>query len=266
MSQAALAAEDTLDALKSELSGHVLGNATVDWTDVTSRFAAYLPGKSGPCLVMATDATKGRYTQYFDENDMPGQVPDEIMATVQVGGPDWMDRFSQVVQMVKDIVRNEINITESDTYEDAMRKINVWICKNWTYDSDYRMADLLTCVTARHGVCNQISLFTEIAADYCGIPCDTEVGYDMSGSDGHEWNKVTIGGLDRYLDCTWNMEWYPDRYFLMTKEEFGKSHVWDSEVMGPGWSFPLHRTEYGTLEPLSVYVERITGRRLAAQE
>ena len=264
--RASFAAEDTINNLRLELSWHVLGNATVDCTDVALRFTAYLPGKSGPCLVIATDATKGQYTQLFSENDMLGQVPHEIMMTVQVGGPDWMDRFSQAVQMVKDIVRNEINITESDTYEDAMRKINVWICENWTYDSDYRMADLLTCVTDRRGVCNQISLFTEIAADYCGIQCDTEIGYDMTGGDGHEWNKVLIGGLDRYLDCTWNLNVYRNRYFLMTKEEFGKTHVWNSEVMGPGWSFPLHRTEYGTLEPLSIYMERFTGRRLAAQE
>ena len=136
-----------------------------------------------------------------------GFMPDTTEAiAITYSCPDqkWFSNYVDAVKMVRNIVHDEMNITESDTKEEALAKINNWFCENWTYDETARHDDMLTAVTNRRGLCCQIALTFEIAADYCGIDCSLIDSRSMQ----HDWVSVNINGETYYYDPTYALSAY----------------------------------------------------------
>lgn len=116
----------------------------------------------------------------------------------------WFANYVDAVKMIRDIVHTEMNITESDTKEEALAKINNWFCENWTYDEAAIHDDILTAVANRRGLCNQITRVFEIAADYCDIDCSLVASLSMH----HDWVSVNLNGETYYYDPTYALDAY----------------------------------------------------------
>lgn len=164
----------------------------------------------------------------YDTSGRLQEIKIMIPPTLNQWCRDINKRYRETLNSVGGIVTGEMGVTEQDTERDALTKINDWICRNITYDLDYRDKTVTACIADRRAVCCQYSQIFKFCCDFCDIQCDVESGFSNTGG-GHAWNKVTLDGQDYYIDSTWNKD-TNNRYFMLSKYEFGEKHVWRSEV------------------------------------
>lgn len=156
---------------------------------------------------------------------------DERGIAIVMSCPDqrWFADYIEAVKAVRGVVHDEMGITENDTKEDALAKINGWFCDNWNYDKDATHCTILEAITERRGSCSQISLIYEIAADYCGIDCS----HVASAAMNHDWLSVSLGGETYYYDPTYAVTAYRETgdasyrtaWNHLTRNEISKDHT-----------------------------------------
>ena len=129
--------------------------------------------------------------------------------------------YKKVMQKLEVILPGEVGITAEDTQVEALRKINNWLCTSFIYDDNAFSYTVEQSLDTKHAVCGQISQIIKFSCDYLGIECELIADVQMV----HAYNKVTLGGVDYYIDATWNnTNQMPERWFLLTREEFAVDH------------------------------------------
>ena len=56
-----------------------------------------------------------------------------------------------------------------------------------------------------------------------GVPTYFVIGYGEGGK--HGWNRVNIGGIDYYVDVTWNDSWGSNEWLMVSEAQILRDHV-----------------------------------------
>lgn len=102
--------------------------------------------------------------------------------------------------------------------KEAVKRINDWICRHMTYELNYGDA-IVGFNTGKGQCCTYAGMFKEMC-EIVGIRCQSVSGYAQGSPnqwEGHEWNRVKIGGTWYYIDVTWNDSLNSKDYYLSQK-------------------------------------------------
>lgn len=120
-------------------------------------------------------------------------------------------KYIDVSKRVLNII-NELNIDDSLTFDEKMRKIVSYILQNYSYDlsfsdesneiptSDFYQDGILYGIFFKEQqICGNYAALLEACLDII-MPAETSY---MTISDNHAWNTINYNGENYYIDTTW---------------------------------------------------------------
>jgi hypothetical protein len=145
-------------------------------------------------------------------------------------------------------ILSELEIDNTVTQYEAIKRINDYMCENMYYEYDATLRDttIMHSLTGQSGICYNYAVRFQLLCLGAGIECE----YYPSSTMSHAWNKVIFSdGTYYWVDTCWNDAQYRhkdntvtdtsvsngvpisvvnkirSRYLLITDEELAKTHT-----------------------------------------
>lgn len=143
----------------------------------------------------------------------------------------------QNVKKIDTILQNKYftilkNIDEFKTNKDKIKFIHDVFIRYGKYNNDKTQTrtniyqSIVSFLTTGNTVCAGFSYSFKYLMDKIGIPSITIYDETKRLTDkAHVWNAVFINNTWYYLDITWDNQFKNDKYFLLDKDSFYKTHT-----------------------------------------
>lgn len=135
-------------------------------------------------------------------------------AEVSVSNGKWLCQEIKLTEKTNTKIYKickRIGIKNGQKPKTAYAKIKNYICKKLKYKRT--QADVGTALKTGRGNCVAYARLNEKMCGTCGIPCKSYSGF--TGTIGHEWNRVKIGGKWYWSDLCWMDTGGGNQFFLM---------------------------------------------------
>lgn len=136
--------------------------------------------------------------------------------------PNMAAKQQEVYAQVANILR-VLGIDHTITKQEAIRRINKWLCDFKHYDTTVRddSSEPYYSLMVAGGKCHNYALAFQLLCLGAGIECH----YYSSSSMSHAWNKVYFSdGSYLWVDVTWNDDTSSENFLLIDTKTLCRSH------------------------------------------
>jgi hypothetical protein len=196
--------------------------------------------------IQAWLGTKYHYAAVLYEYGLRYYQYSPIELTVRGDREAWAS--CQAIEQEVARILSELEIDNTVTQYEAIKRINDYMCENMYYEYDATLRDttIMHSLTGQSGICYNYAVRFQLLCLGAGIECE----YYPSSTMSHAWNKVIFSdGSHYWVDTCWNDAQYRhkdntvtdtsvsngvpisvvnkirSRYLLITDEELAKTHT-----------------------------------------